>query len=38
VTIDFSDNENLYEGFYKEYGNNKKSPWNFNEKVASLIW
>ena len=38
ITIDFSDNENLYEGFYKEYGSVDDSPWSFDGKVATLIW
>ena len=38
ITIDFSDNPNLYEGFYKEYGSSDDSPWSFDGKVATLVW
>ena len=39
VTIDFSGNQKLYEGFYNAYGtSNKKSPWIFDGMKATLIW
>ena len=38
ATIDFSENPELYEGFYNKYGDNLDSPWKFDGKVATLEW
>ena len=38
VTVDFSGRPELFEGFYKKYGNNAESPWTFDGKVAKLVW
>ena len=39
VTIDFSNNTELFNGFYNAYGpRNLLSNWTFDGKVAKLIW
>ena len=39
VSIDFSNNTDLYIGFYNAYGpRNSLSKWTFEGKVATLIW
>ena len=39
VTIDFSNNDELFEGFYGTYGSTSKEKlWEFDGKVATLVW
>lgn len=37
VSIDFSDNPDMFEAFYEKYSG-KQNAWKFNGKVATLVW
>lgn len=38
ITIDFSDNPELFNGFYNEYGPHSNSNWSFSDGIATMTW